>query len=144
MEWIREVVSFLEGRGIGVYGETFFIGPGAKLPETDDPVTTFSKTGGVSMLTGSAVGTTASYIHNEPRKPTLTQPRMQAVTRASDPEVATRKAQEIYDALGSVTNDDIAGTRYLRVRPVQELFDMPPVSGRARTACNYEALRAPR
>jgi hypothetical protein len=142
---LDQCFALLESRGVGVFGQSLFAGAAASLPDVDEAIASLWETGGVSALRGSGgfIGTAAGYVHNEPRKPNLIQPRVQAMTRARDREAARALMQRIYDVFTSVTNDDVVGTRWLMFRAVQEPFDMPLASGRARIGCNFEALKRP-
>jgi hypothetical protein len=108
-----DLVTRLAMAGVGVLTTTLFAGSGTPAPDRGDGPFTF-----VVMTPGERPVIT----HNDGGI-AISKPRAQIVVRARDSLVAEARAWMAYEAL-DLTNVIIGTTRYLKIRPLQEPFDM--------------------
>lgn len=127
-----DVVSILVAAGLGVYGDTIFIGPRPALPDIDAAIIT------VNVLPG--VGPEGT--HNSTDVPAYVRPSIQIVTRATKSSDAEAMALAAYLALFPVRNRIVNGTWWRSLTMKQEPFDLgEDVNSRPRIAFNFDCVK---
>lgn len=133
MAFPYEVKDRLVAQGVGVYGMNIFIGSKAAIPTGDGPYLSISETG------GSAPSLTQNG--------STTNPSAQVSCCAATMSAARTMLQLAYDAFGGadgLTNIDLTGVRYLRLKPVQDINDIGlDGAGRPMVAFNIDAEKKP-
>lgn len=127
-----DVVSIFVAAGLGVYGDTIFIGPRAALPDTDQAFLT------INVLPG--VGPEGT--HNSTSVPAYVRPSVQIVARATLVSDAEALALAAYLALFPVRNRIVNGTWWRSITMKQEPFELgEDVMSRPRIAFNFDCVK---
>jgi hypothetical protein len=108
----EDLVTRLTAAGVGTLATSLFTGSGTPAPDGDGPYTFVIATPGERPVVTHTKG-----------KTDYTRPRAQIVTKARNSVVALNKCTDAWAAL-DLTNVTIGTTRYLKIRPLQEPFDM--------------------
>jgi hypothetical protein len=95
--FLEELVSLLVAAGVGTFGSDIFIGAKARIPDGDGPF--------LSVL--SRGGTTPLRTHNEIGPPAYQRPSAQIVARAKSSQAARGMAEDAYDALVGIRNQNV-------------------------------------
>lgn len=132
MTFIEEVVARLVAQGVGVLGTSLVVSSKSLIPAGDGPIVSLTETGGSGP----------QFVQNSSTA-AVQRPTVQVVARASTYLAAAAKARAAYDAL-LLYNTSLSGTRYKRLLPLQEPFDMGlDAAGRPMVAFNVMAERQP-
>jgi hypothetical protein len=128
---LEDLSYAIEVAGVGVRGQDLFAG---RMPEEPDEV--------IALM--SYPGEAPVFTHDRPGEINYERPRAQVMVRSRYRANAEAKAQAILVALSAIVEQEIQGTRYLRVIPLQSPF----VAGRDNNdrtliACNYRAMKVP-
>lgn len=118
MPLLHDLVLYLASQSLGTPAVDLFSNglplddPSAPIP---DAIIAVQATGGAPPL----------YIHNDPA-PSVSRPTVQVIVRgaAKDIAVTLAKAEQAWLALSSIANQDLSGTRYLTIRPLQSPFPL--------------------
>ena len=130
----NDLIEILEDDGVGTYEVDIFVGRKARIPTGDGPYWSIILTGGYAP----------DYIQND-ADPAYQHPGAQFTCRAKDPIEAETGARMAYKAVAKVTNLVVSGgVRYLRIRPIQEPFDLgDDDAGRSRWSFNVTVEKTP-
>jgi hypothetical protein len=111
---LDEIGAFLEAEGIGIIGQTLFLG---FMPQ-DEPGTG-SQDAIVSVIEIPGQGPRAAHDNTRYELPYL-----QIATRGAPYgyQAARQKAQEVWDALEGLANTALSGTAYLLVEALQSPY----------------------
>lgn len=129
-----DVVYILVQAGLGVAGQTIFVGSKASLPTptTTTPFLTIVPTGG-----SGPEGT-----HNSTLLPAYVRPSCQVVARSTDAAQAEALAHAAYAAIFPVRNQFVNGTWWRSVSMTQEPFDLgEDANARPRWAFNFTCVK---
>jgi hypothetical protein len=104
---LDEVGAFLEAEGVGIIGQTLFLG---SMPQ-DEPGT------GSQDAIMAVIEIPSRPVLRNHDKALLELPRLQIQTRGAPYSypVARQKAQDAWEALEAVTNQVLSGVTYLRI-----------------------------
>lgn len=131
---LDELATFLAGQGLGVVATDIFKGIMPDAP-VDVPVVAVFET----------PGDPPSYVLS-PTNIQLENPRIAVWVRGTehDYDTARRKSQDAHDALDTIRNSTLSGTRYLSVKPLQQPFLLERDQGdRPIFAFNAEVTKVP-
>lgn len=128
-----DITSILVNAGVGVDGQTIFIGSRASLPDGDPPFITIHIEGG-----GPPEGT-----HNSTLLPAYVNPSAQIVARGKSYAAAEILAWAAYAAIFPIRNRFVNGTWWRSVKMTQsEPFDLgEDVNSRPRLAFNFDCIK---
>jgi hypothetical protein len=98
--FLQELVSILEGAGVGALSVSIFVSPAAELPPDSDDAPAFL----TIVATG---GTTPQKTHNDIAHPAWTKPSARLTAHHRDYAVAEALAWAAYTALVRVRNLDV-------------------------------------
>jgi hypothetical protein len=115
---LDELGNYLQGQGLGVLGTDLFLGtlpidaPGAGA---QDAVTALVETPGFP----------AQFVHST-LGPDWEQPVLQILVRGAPYDYAGARshAQDVFLALGKISNQALSGTPYLWCQPIQSVFKL--------------------
>lgn len=128
-----DLIVLLQSAGLGlIYGTNLFKGPKAKIPAGDGPFVSLIRTGGLG-----SEGT-----HNSVDVPAYERPTAQIIVRATNYDDAETMAQQLYDFLWPIQNQEINGTWWRELNVRSEPFDLPPdEKDRPRIAFNIDCVK---
>ena len=115
---LDDLGQYLQTEGLGTLGTTLFLGGlpvDAPNVATPDAITALVETPGFAP----------QYVHT-PVGVSWEQPVVQILTRGAPYDYATARtwAQDIYLALGRIRNEQLSGTYYFWVSPLQSVFEL--------------------
>lgn len=132
MSVLTDLGDRLTSQSVATQGTDLFLGV---LPSTPDACTALLLTGGGPASRAMSAGPGTALVE---------RPHVQCITRASRPDDALKRAQDVWfalDHLGAVT---INGVAYLHVEALQSPFELGrDEAGRFIFAVNFEVVRVP-
>jgi hypothetical protein len=135
-DWRADIVTRLEGAGIGTFGVSIFSSSRAVIPMLPSGLAT------VHVLDTSGAG--PEHTHNAAPLPAYENPSAVIVTRADTYATAYTRARVARSAL-FVRNLTINGTWYREITPTNEVHDInpDPATGQARASFTITGIRRP-
>ena len=130
---LEEIGALLVANSLGTLGSDLFL---VRTPPVPDACTTIYETGGKAP----------DYTHDQ-AAPRYENPTIKVIVR-SDKEknykAAKDKARQIWLVLGAIRNQNLSGTRYLSIVPIQSPFSLgPDENNRLLISANYELEKEP-
>lgn len=107
-EFTDDLAVLIANAGVAVLNTTMFISSKAAIPPGVGPYLSIIDTGGSGV----------EYVQNQ-EAPAYELSSAQLVARAAATEDARVMARAAFDAVVSIVNEDVNGTWYLWIRPVQ-------------------------
>lgn len=129
--WLTDLQSIVVAAGLPT--GSVFLSSRAGIPTGDGPYLSIVETG----------GTSADRTHNRDDDG-YERPGAQITARALTYISARTMLQTAYDAVMAIENENVNGTWYVEIRPIQKFIDLlPDESGRARVAFNVLGFKRP-
>lgn len=126
---LDEIAQFLVDAGLGARGTDIWSG---FFPAEPDNVIVLEEYGGLP----------AEYVQEEPGV-LVEHPRLQLRVRDMAYDTGRTRIEQCYRALGTVHNETLSGTFYIRIVPVQAPFRLDrDANNRHHLGCNFQVDKA--
>lgn len=130
MSFLDEVASVIVDAGHGVINTTLFLSSKATIPDGDGPYIRIIGSGGAG----------ADNVQNQ-NNPAYMHPSVMVIVTAKSYPIAYDRAMEIFVDLCSIVNEEINGTWYLRIRPINPPADVLGVEDKLnRAQCSFNVI----
>lgn len=125
----EDIAIHIQNASLGTPGTDLF--SSIEMDTPDNQVVIYEYPGGLPVETMGVA-----------RKPQVSRPRIQIVCRGTSWDVASAKADAVWNLLSAVLDQTINGVRYLKITALQKPFLLKrDEKQRVSIACNYECDR---